>query len=219
MINRYLISSILSFILHFAVHCYFNCCKMWDFLPIFVFILHTYMVVTYASKIRIELHNFWLASFSILLQLLAWKSAAKSTEKLVNQKLCNTVLILDAIYIVDSLFHISSLNGMRYLFDFWNLKIFDLFPFNSYLSRLDSKQNSRMKKLCKLKTLKSIFTTNLQHLSIIEAWNLVIDVTLVSRVHLKWRVEQKKKWHFHCMQFHAWSPEGKSLKWRKETDD
>ena len=47
------------FILHFAVHCYFNCCKMWDFLPIFVFILHTYsestkqMEQTLRAKVKI----------------------------------------------------------------------------------------------------------------------------------------------------------------------
>ena len=42
----------------------------------------------------------WLI-FDYFLQLisvrLAWKSAAKSNDKLVNQKLRNTVLILDAL--------------------------------------------------------------------------------------------------------------------------
>ena len=43
-----------------------------------------------ASKIRTVLHNFWLTNFSspfaALISLgLAWKPAAKSNEKLVNQ--------------------------------------------------------------------------------------------------------------------------------------
>ena len=44
------------------------------------------------------LHNFWLLFSADVSGVTAWKSAAKSNEKLVNQKLYNTVLILGALY-------------------------------------------------------------------------------------------------------------------------
>ena len=48
-----------------------------------------------ATKIRTLLHIFigWF-----FITFCSWFSAAKSNEKLVNQELCNTVLILDALY-------------------------------------------------------------------------------------------------------------------------
>ena len=50
------------------------------------------------------LHNFDLLIFHYFLQLIfrltRMTSAAKSNQKLVDQKLCNTVLILDALYYV-----------------------------------------------------------------------------------------------------------------------
>ena len=44
-----------------------------------------------ASKIKTVLHNFWLTNFALLFPadvsgVLAWKLAAKSNEKLVNQR-------------------------------------------------------------------------------------------------------------------------------------
>ena len=44
-------------------------------------------------------HYFLAADF----QVNPTESTAKSSEKLANQKLCNTVLILDALYHIDSL--------------------------------------------------------------------------------------------------------------------
>ena len=54
------------------------------------------------SKIQTVLYIFDWLIFQYFLQLIFWltplASAAKSNEKLVNQKLCNTVLVLDALY-------------------------------------------------------------------------------------------------------------------------
>ena len=54
------------------------------------------------SKIQTVWYIFDWLIFHYFLQLIFWltllASAAKSNEKLVNQKLCNTVLILDALY-------------------------------------------------------------------------------------------------------------------------